>query len=93
MDSVQCVYGDSCVLPSVEFTKTGYSFDGWATSEDGDVQYTDGQTVSDLINGGEYDLYAKYVWYISDQLMVHPFSAAEANKKENASADPVNKHT
>jgi len=39
------------------FTRRGYTFEGWATSADGDVVYTDGQTVT--LNA-DLDLYA--VW-------------------------------
>lgn len=45
------------------FTKTGYHFVGWDTSEDGaTVVYTDGQSVTNLsdVNGDVIDLYA--VW-------------------------------
>ena len=60
MDSIECIYGDNCVLPSNEFSKPGYSLAGWASTEDGNVRYTNGETVTNLINGGEYDLYAKW---------------------------------
>ena len=44
------------------FTRNGYSFDGWAESENGEVTYRDGQSVLNLTDhdGAVIDLYA--VW-------------------------------
>ena len=49
-------------LPANAFTKTGYTFAGWATSEDGKVSYEDGEEVSNLTteNNGTATLYAKW---------------------------------
>ena len=49
-------------LTSNAFTKTGYSFAGWAKSDSGSVTYTDGQVVSNLTTtaGGIVILYAKW---------------------------------
>lgn len=41
--------GEDVVLTKNTFTKAGYQFKGWATSANGDVKYTDGQTVTDLV--------------------------------------------
>lgn len=40
--------GEDVVLAKNTFTKEGYQFKGWATSANGAVKYTDGQTVTDL---------------------------------------------
>lgn len=54
-------------LTSNAFTKTGYHFGGWATSaaraNAGNVDYTDGQSVSNLTtaNSGIFNLYAVWV--------------------------------
>lgn len=40
--------GEDVVLAKNTFTKAGYQFKGWATSANGAVKYTDGQTVTDL---------------------------------------------
>ncbi len=44
------------------FTRTGYTFSGWATSADGSVVYGNRQSVSNLstVNGGMVTLYAKW---------------------------------
>ncbi|MBP6934083.1 MAG: InlB B-repeat-containing protein [Paludibacteraceae bacterium] len=49
-------------LTSNGFTKTGYTFSGWATSTSGAVVYTDGQSVTNLAeeNGATVTLYAKW---------------------------------
>ena len=41
-------YGVEKSLSSNAFTRAGYPFAGWATSADGQVEYTDGQIVSNL---------------------------------------------
>ena len=49
-------------LTANAFTKTGYTFAGWATSKDGTVRYRDGAQVSNLtpVNNGTATLYAKW---------------------------------
>ena len=44
------------------FSRTGYTFKGWSTTTDSTVEYTNGQSVSNLTatNGGTVNLYA--VW-------------------------------
>ena len=55
-------YGVAFKLTSNGFTKTGYTFAGWATEAAGDVVYTNGQQVSNLtnVNNGTVNLYAKW---------------------------------
>lgn len=61
MGSQSFVYGVSQNLTQNAFTWAGYEFDGWATSADGDVVYTNGQSVSNLTTGTEdVNLYAKW---------------------------------
>ncbi len=50
-------YNKSTALTSNAFSKTGYTFAGWATAADGDVAYTNGQGVSATAN---LNLYAKW---------------------------------
>ena len=49
-------------LTANAFTKTGYTFAGWATEAAGAVAYTDGQLVNKLtdVNNGTATLYAKW---------------------------------
>jgi uncharacterized repeat protein (TIGR02543 family) len=60
-DSVH-IYDTSTALSANAFTRTGYTFQGWATSATGSVAYTDKQSVSNLTstNGATVTLYA--VW-------------------------------
>ncbi|MBQ7977276.1 MAG: InlB B-repeat-containing protein, partial [Clostridia bacterium] len=55
-------YGTASALTTNAFTRTGYSFSGWATSNTGAVAYSNGASVSTLTttSGGTYNLYA--VW-------------------------------
>ena len=62
MNKQSFTYGVEQALKTNDFTRTGYTFAGWATTNNGEVAYTDGQTVSDLTAeaGGTVTLYA--VW-------------------------------
>ena len=53
-------YGTSQHLTTNVFTKTGYTFAGWATTPSGDKLYNDGQEVNNLATSGTVNLYA--VW-------------------------------
>ena len=66
MDDQSFTYDVQQALTSNSFTRTGYSFEGWAESENGSVVYTDGKKVSNLssTDGAVVNLYA--VWSIDD---------------------------
>ena len=53
-------YGTLVELKKNMFTKSDYTFGGWARSADGEVQYLDQQPVLNLEESGTIDLYA--VW-------------------------------
>lgn len=55
-------YGEAKNLTANRFTRTGYSFAGWATSASGSVVYNNSQSVSNLTatNNGTVNLYAKW---------------------------------
>lgn len=55
-------YGEAKTLTPNGFSKTGYSFAGWATSASGSVAYSNGQLVTNLTatNNGTVNLYAKW---------------------------------
>ena len=55
-------YDEAKPLTPNGFTKTGYTFVGWATSAGGTVTYTNGQNVTNLssTNGATVTLYAKW---------------------------------
>ena len=55
-------YGQQQNLNTGVFTRTNYSLVGWSSTSNGGVEYTNGQSVSNLtsVNGGTFDLYA--VW-------------------------------
>ena len=56
-------YDEAKPLTENGFTKTGYVFQGWATSASGPVVYTNGQSVKNLTstNGDVINLYAVWV--------------------------------
>ena len=55
-------YDAAKMLTPNSFTRTGYTFSGWAASADGALIYSDGQSISNLtsVNGATVTLYA--VW-------------------------------
>ena len=55
-------YDAAQTLTANSYTRTGYTFAGWATTADGDVVYTDQQSVSNLTTepNGNVELYAKW---------------------------------
>ncbi len=50
------------------FTKTGYTFSGWAKTPDGAVTYTNGQSISNIAESGATTLYAK--WTANNYIVV-----------------------
>ena len=60
MADLSMTYDEAKNLTLNSYTKTGYTFKGWATTPTGDVVYTDGQSVSNLATSGSKILYA--VW-------------------------------
>lgn len=65
MSDQSMTYDTTVALKTNIFTKTGYSFLGWATSSGGSVAYKDGESVTNLVStsGGSITLYA--VWSIN----------------------------
>lgn len=65
-------YGTAKALTSNGFSRTGYSFAGWATTPTGSVAYSDGQSVTNLSStqGATVTLYAKWTENMSDVSLV-----------------------
>ena len=57
MASTECTYDVSCQLRTNGFTREGYNFTGWTYSE---TNYTDGQTVTNLVESGTIALQAQW---------------------------------
>lgn len=59
-------YGTSSKLTLNQFKKSGYVFEGWATSKTGEVKYLDGASVKNLSskNNGTITLYA--IWRVKE---------------------------
>ena len=62
MTNQSFTYNSAQNLKANAFTKTGYTFAGWATSASGNKVYSDKQSVKNLTttNGGTVNLYAKW---------------------------------
>ena len=63
MSDMSFTYDKAQNLTANSFTKTGYTFSGWNTQDDGKgTSYTNGQSVSNLTteNGGTVTLYARW---------------------------------
>lgn len=56
------VYDQNVTLTANGFNRTGYTFAGWSTTADGDVAYSNGQSVSNLTDedGATVTLYAQW---------------------------------
>ena len=78
MSNQSHTYGSSKALTTNTFTRTGYAFRGWATSAEranaGTVDYTDGQSVTNLTAtpNGEFNLYA--VWQEMVTFTINPYT-------------------
>ena len=60
MSNQQFLYGTSQNLKENAFSRDNYSFQGWSTSANGTVVFTNKQSVSNLATSGVYNIYA--VW-------------------------------
>ncbi len=60
MDTITCTYDKDCTLTKNAFTKTGYTFAGWSKTSDGEIEYTNNETVKNLVTSGNITLYAKW---------------------------------
>jgi len=62
MTSTEFPYNTTKALASNTFTRTGYTFAGWAKTTSGSVVYSDGQSVKNVITtcGATTTLYAKW---------------------------------
>ncbi len=60
--SVNCTYDEFCTLPSNGYTKTGYIFKGWSTTNSGAAVYQNNGKVKNLttLNDAVVTLYAKW---------------------------------
>ena len=84
--SNQCfTYGVAQALTANAFTRTGYTFAGWATSATGAKVYNDKQSVSNLAStqGATYNLYA--VWTQNDRM----YMVIDLSRGSSASSYPV----
>ena len=62
MDSQDFTYGEEQSLSPNTFTRTGYTFAGWSETQDGDVAYSDAESVCNLTSesSGTVTLYAQW---------------------------------
>ena len=70
MSSVTHTYDSAKSLTKNTFTKEGYMFIGWSTSNSGDVEYKDGESVKNLVTSGTVNLYAVWVREGTVRIMV-----------------------
>jgi len=60
---IQTAYDRNTVLPTEPYSRRGYTFVGWSTAPDGEVEYVDGVNVTNISTGDNVTLYA--VWEIN----------------------------
>ncbi|MBQ6464427.1 MAG: InlB B-repeat-containing protein [Pseudobutyrivibrio sp.] len=63
-DQVAYAGDQNVTLKPVAFTRTGYSFDGWATSKNGDKAYDDEDELTIANSNAEITLYAKWTPWV-----------------------------
>lgn len=85
MSDQSFVYGEAKRLTLNAFSRSGYSFAGWATSANGPVVYADNASVSNLTDtaGGTFTLYAKWTYTNFDFTISKYDTATEAALTEN----------
>lgn len=73
MTSADAVYGSHFLLPSNTFERLGYDFAGWSLIKDGEVAFSDGESVLDLtsVEGADITLYA--VWSENEYSLQQPY--------------------
>lgn len=83
MSNQAFTYDVAQALTSNAFVKTGYNFAGWATVADGDVTYSNGQSVSNLTstNGATYNLHAK--WTPKQSALTFDYQTGDAGYKSS----------
>ncbi len=76
MTNESFTYGIEKALTVNAFTRTGYKFDGWATSANGAKVYDNSQSVSNLTatNDGTVDLYAHWTEKAAATVSINPAS-------------------
>ena len=76
MTNESFTYGIEKALTANAFTRTGYKFDGWATSANGAKVYDNSQSVSNLTatNGATVDLYAHWTEKAAATVSINPAS-------------------
>ena len=62
MSNVNIAFNETKNLPKCTYTKTGYTFKGWATSSSGSVVYTDMSTVNNLASANNAIITLYAVW-------------------------------
>jgi uncharacterized repeat protein (TIGR02543 family) len=60
MDNTTFTYDEPHALSAITYTLTDYYFIGWATSSNGEVVYTNKQSLLNLATSGSITLYAKW---------------------------------
>lgn len=80
MSNTSMVYNETKALEENQYSRRGYSFLGWSTTENGEVEYLDGQEVCNLslehnVQVVLYAVWDEYPWIIAEDLY---FSLEEA---------------
>ncbi len=87
MGTVLLDVAEETTLPSNTFTRTGYTFSGWATTSSGTVAYTDGESFT--MGTSNQTLYAR--WFSIPLILVEDGSF-RMGSSENLSSDAYPDH-
>lgn len=85
MNDISTAYDENVTLPTNTYVRDGYVFKGWSTSPDGNVIYTDANTIKNLVsdNNGEITLYAIWQPVINDNENTGNNQVDDGSKDEN----------
>jgi uncharacterized repeat protein (TIGR02543 family) len=84
MPAQQIPENTSANLTANTFTRTGYTFAGWAVSSDGTAAYTDGQSYTAAAGANTVDLYA--VWTANTYTITFDANGGSGGPASNATA-------
>lgn len=76
--SVACTYDQNCVLPKNGFSKTGYTFKGWANSRTGNVIFNNGVTVKNVTSNPNATVKLYAIWEANKYTIKFDKNSSEA---------------
>ncbi|MBR0382246.1 MAG: leucine-rich repeat protein [Eubacterium sp.] len=91
MKNLNMKYGKSKALSANKFSRTGYSFSGWATSENGPVEYKNKKKVNNLTTTHKDQITLFAIWKINSYKISYKYNGGhKVNEEDNPEIYTVN---